>query len=365
MNLLELMETVDSSEILGEGDKERFKAFLRELIEKEKDWESTKKKYLDRKMQRGGSGSYKTVHNLNRYIGIFEAFFMETYEQPPSFMLIDEDTMFAFIAWMKRQRKWKKGEAWSPSYVHKIYMSVVEFLEYGGVPDIYVIKQNAPKFREKEYVDTYTDEEVRIILSLFTKDTFPEFRDRINFLLKLATGARTSEIDNLRWSDFNLQTQKFKVRMKGDIEAMKYVPDPVWSELMEYREVWKDWISHAATKDGKETDRLFFKTDSNGRISDISDRFFYGRLRKKVEEYNRTRKDGQPYIDPKTVNNKKFRSYLIGIQYDIGMSIEESARLVDHLDPKTTRRYYVKIKRERKEDLYERLIPEMKRRNIL
>ena len=365
MNLLEFMLFIETSEKLSDEEKEKFKGLVEEIIEQEKDWNRTKKKFLDRKMQRGGSGAHKTVHNLERYIGIFEKFFEDTYDYNPSFLFIDEDTMFAFVAWMKKQKKWKKGEPWSPSYIHKIYMSVVEFFEFAGVPETYAMKQNAPKFKEKEYIDTYTDEEVRIIFSLLTKETFLEFRDRINFLLKLVTGARTSEIDNLRWSDFNFNTHKFRVNMKGDIRAMKYVPEPVWSELMEYRAAWERWVPQTMTSDSQKTDRLFFKVDADGKISDISDRFFYQRLKKKVKKYNRNRKESKPYIDPRNVNNKNFRSYLIGVEYDLSTSIEDTARLVDHLDPKTTRRYYVKIERERKEDLYKTLMPEMKRRKIV
>ncbi len=365
MNLLDLITVIESSDTLSNADKEKFVKVLKELIEKEKDWEKVKTEYLDRKLQKGGRGSYKTVHNLKRYIGIFERFFEEKYGKKPSFILIDDKVMISFIAWMKQQRKWKKGDPWSLNYIHKIYMSVVDFLSFAGVQDVYRLRSEAPPTEDKEYIDTYTDEEVRTILSLFTRDNFEEFRDRINFLLKVVTGARTSEIDNLTWDDIDFTEHKFRTVMKGGIEAKKYIPEPVWSELMEYKKEWQWWVGHHQFKGGKPTNRLFFKITSSGEIAEVSDRFFYRRLKIKVERYNKNRGPGEPYLDPKKVNNKKFRSYLISLFYDIAESYEKAALLVDHLDPKTTRKYYVKIERERKEDLYEKLIPELRRRKIL
>lgn len=361
MNVLDIIAAAESE--LPDEYSEVFISFLKNLIEKEKDWSKVKREYLSLKKSKGGRGSWKTSRNIERYIGIFERFFEKEYDRDPSFILIDTNVMISFIAWMKTQRRRGKGEQWSQNYIHKIYLSVVDFLRYADVQETYKMREYAPTTEEALFIDTYTDDEVRTILSLFTKENFEEFRDRINFLLKAVTGSRASEIDGLSWSDINFEEQKFAVRMKGDLKGMKYIPEPVWSELLEYREMWLWWVEHHGA--GKKVDKVFFRISGSGEIVEVSDRFFYQRLKRKVKIYNENRKTGDLYLDPKKVNNKKFRSYLISLFYSLEENYELTAKLVDHKDPKTTRRYYVKLEREKKEELYDKLMPELKRRDII
>jgi len=114
------------------------------------------------------------------------------------------------------------------------------FLVQEGIIEDNPIK-SVKKAREDIRIKTFTDEEVKEILSHLRRrkrreDTHFAVRNYTIFLTLIGTGLRASELTSLKWSDIDLINRSIKVFGKARKEQIVPLSEPLVKELAFWRE---------------------------------------------------------------------------------------------------------------------------------
>lgn len=346
MKLNDLILAIQSSDILSSDEKQKFLMFFKSIVP-ERSWSMVKDEWLSSKMARGGKNAAKTKRNNRNYLRFFEVFWLNKYGTEPDLNSIDYRTAISFLSWLKEQRK-HDGQPYDINYIYRIFVSVLSFLKYAEVPGIERMKDLTPRKIEKN-LKIYDAEEIGIIFNLYGKAPFEEFMKRINMHLRIVTGARSVEIDNLRWKDIDWKDSGLSVALKGGREGWKYVPGAIMEELKEYKTLYDEFMSFRKSQGLKVFDRLFFVVKHDGTIHMPSESYFASMLKRRVEEWNKAHSKKVSYKGTHAI-----RKHFLNVVKDSGADFSIAATLADHKNVQTTKEFYLKVSKKDKKQYYEK-----------
>jgi len=191
-----------------------------------------------------------------------------------------------------------------------------------------VIEQNpfsdVKKVREDVRINTFTDEEVKEILSYLRRkkrreDSFYAVRNYTVFLTLIGSGIRIGELSNLRWEDFNFDTGQMKVFGKARREANV----PLASRLLRELALWKTYCENKFNK----TSPYVFVSQANEPLTSNAVKCFFKRLSQAMD-FPETR-----------CSAHSCRHYYAKTYIQSGGDIVSLARILRHTSIKTTERY--------------------------
>ena len=346
MRLDDLLMAIQSSDQLSPDEKEKFLRIFKSVVP-ERSWSMVRDEWFDAKMARGGRNAAKTRRNNRNYIRFFERFWKEKYGTEPDLNSIDYSTAISFISWMKERRK-RSGGLYDINYIYRVYISLLSFLKYADVPGVERMKDLTPRKVTKN-LKIYDSEEIEAIFNMYKKAPFEEFMKRINMHLRIVTGARSVEIDNLRWKDIDWKDSGLQVVLKGGREGWKYVPEAIMEELEEYMVRHDELMRFRASQGLEATDRLFFIVKHNGRISVPSESYFASMLKRKISEWNETHSKQIPYKGTHAI-----RKHFLNVVKDAGADFTVAATLADHKNVQTTKDFYLLVSKKDKKEYYKK-----------
>lgn len=199
-------------------------------------------------------------------------------------------------------------------------------------------KLETPKIHEKPIVRLYNDEAIALLNVIesgagltpsqlkFHEKT--KIRDLAIFTLFLTTGIRISELCALDISDFDFNTNAFKVLRKGGNEVMLYFGEETKTALLKYIEERKQNYS--------------FIQDSPMFLSIQGSRMSVRALQELVKKYARLA------VPLKNISPHKLRSTYGTMLYEETGDIYLVADVLGHKDVNTTRKHYAAIDEERR-----------------
>lgn len=107
-------------------------------------------------------------------------------------------------------------------------------------------------FAEKELVQTFTEDELKILFDMPDRNTFTGFRDYVFMLLLIETGVRISEAINIKLNDIKWKEGTIKIYGKGRKERIVPFQNYLEKQL-------KDYVRYRGTLD---TDYLFVSIEN-------------------------------------------------------------------------------------------------------
>ncbi|WP_129727954.1 tyrosine-type recombinase/integrase [Ectobacillus funiculus] len=191
------------------------------------------------------------------------------------------------------------------------------------------------KVREDARIHTFTDEEVKEIISYLRRkkrreDTFYAVRNYTAFLTLIGTGIRLGELVNLRWEDINFETGQMKVFGKARKEANV----PIASSLLRELSLWRVYCEEKFNKLSSNV----FVNKTNQSLTDNAIKCFFKRLSQAME-FPETR-----------CSAHSCRHYYAKTYIQSGGDIVSLARILRHTSIKTTERYLHMFSNELKEN---------------
>ena len=346
MNLRDLLLAVESSNMLSSEEKQKFQMIFKSVVP-ERSWPLLRDEWLAAKMARGGKNAAKTRRNNKNYLRFFETFWLKKYGTEPDLNSIDYRMAINYLSWLKEQHK-STGELYDINYLYRVYISLLSFLKYAEVPGVERMKSLIPKKVQKN-LKIYDSEEIRIIFNMYGKAPFEEFMKRINMHLRIVTGARSVEIDNLKWKDIDWKESGLNVVLKGGREGWKYVPRAIMEELGEYRALHEELMTFRDSQGLKTTDRLFFIVRHDGEIRTPSESYFASMLKKRISDWNLTHSMKIPYKGTHAI-----RKHFLNVVKDSGADFSIAATLADHKNVQTTKEFYLLVSKKDKKEYYEK-----------
>ena len=349
MTLQSLILAIESRDDLSEEEKRKFIEVIKAAMP-ERDWNKMKERWLSAKLSKGTHNPEKTVRNNRNYLRHFENFWREIYgTETPDMNMIDYDVAIKYLFWLKQQKK-RNGQPYDINYISRVYSALISFLRYSELPGVERMAELTPK-KIKKPLRYYDERVIKIFWNIYGKEGFFDFMKRINLRLKIVTGARNFEIDQLTWNRVDWENSGIVVIMKGGNEAWKYVPEYMMKELREYKERYDSYMSYREAQgldttilpDGKEY--LFFvEHQKELRLPSVS--YFAADLKRRVKEYN----EGKPPSERiKHYGMHAIRKFFVNMVREGGGRVTDAQVLVDHASPKTTAESYYDISKIKKE----------------
>lgn len=114
------------------------------------------------------------------------------------------------------------------------YINYFRFLEENKIIDMHLSQFiNVPRRREKYYTILSRDE-VKKVFGAIKSDNSIGIRDRLILELIYSTGARVSEIENIKMEDIDTKNREIKVTGKGRKQRIVYINSPALCWLNKY-----------------------------------------------------------------------------------------------------------------------------------
>lgn len=361
MSLQNLLMAIESRDDLTDEEKRKFIDVIKAAMP-ERDWEKMKERWLSSKLVRGKHNPEKTVRNNRNYLRHFETFWKITYgTETPDLNMIDYDLMIKYLFWLRNRRK-ENGEKYDINYLSRIYSSLISFLRYCEISGIERMASLTPKKISKplRYYDEHT---IKVFWNIYPKHGFFDFMKRVNLRLKIATGARNFEIDNLTWEDIDWENNSITVTAKGGDRVWKCVPDNLMKELKEYKEAYDKHMQYQKEQgfdtyiqpDGKK--RLFFIETRKGMRAP-SESYFSVELKKAVKRYNES---VSPSERIEHYGMHAIRKFFVNLIRKGGGDLVVAQVLADHKSSKTTAQSYYDVGKVKEEYYKKYVIPLLKK----
>ncbi len=348
MTLQSLILAIESRDDLSEEEKRKFIEVIKAAMP-ERDWNKMKDRWLSGKLSKGTHNPEKTVRNNRNYLKHFENFWKEIYStDTPDMNMIDYDTAIKYLFWLKQQKK-RNGQAYDINYISRVYSALVSFLRYSELPGVERMAELTPH-KTKKALRYYDARTIKVFWNIYSKRGFFNFMKRINLRLKIATGARNFEIDNLSWDDVDFERGVIRVIMKGGNQVWKYVPEYLIRELTEYHEAYEKHMSYREEQglrstfpDGRK--RLFFINAKTG-LRPPSDSYFASELKKAVKRYNES---VPPSERIEHYGMHAIRKFFVNVVRLGGGDLTIAQVLADHKRSETTAESYYDVEKVKKE----------------
>lgn len=227
---------------------------------------------------------------------------------------------------------------YSNSTIIRKYSSLInffKFLERNNYVDSQLTQFiNVPRKQQGLYTFMSVSE-IKKLFENFEPLSDMEIRDRAIVELLYSTGARISEVENLKTDDFNLKDNELMVTGKGRKQRFVYLNSSAVYWIENYLEVRNRLI--CAKKDGYITDRHFFLNKYGRRLSSRSMRTIVKKYVKKAI-INKN-------ITPHSIRHS-FATHLL----QEGAGIREIQELLGHENISTTQIYsHLNIKKLKKD----------------
>lgn len=227
---------------------------------------------------------------------------------------------------------------YSNSTIIRKYSSLInffKFLERNNYVDSQLTQFiNVPRKQQGLYTFMSVSE-IKKLFENFEPLSDMEIRDRAIVELLYSTGARISEVENLKTDDFNLKDNELMVTGKGRKQRFVYLNSSAVYWIENYLEVRNRLIY--AKKDGYITDRHFFLNKYGRRLSSRSMRTIVKKYVKKAI-INKN-------ITPHSIRHS-FATHLL----QEGAGIREIQELLGHENISTTQIYsHLNIKKLKKD----------------
>ncbi len=221
----------------------------------------------------------------------------------------------------------KKKENLKTNTIIKRLGNLIRFLGRARNPNLAYFYDLVPRRDEppKEY---YTEEELTTLLNLYGESNIYELMHRVYIWALVFTGARKSEIQNLKWDD--ILWDKNQIIVKGKFKKVRTVYlDPRLKKLLEkYKKTHEAFMNYRLSLGQNITDRLFFLIKRD-KIVEPGENSFLIAIKKRAEKRG-----------IKHFNIKKFRSTYVKIMHDSKTPTEWVARQLGHSSTRITRKYY-------------------------
>ena len=347
MTLQSLILSIETRDDLSDEEKRKFIDVIKAAMP-ERDWNKMKDRWLSGKLSRGTHNAEKTVRNNRNYLRHFEMFWEEIYgTDTPDMNMIDYDIAIKYLFWLKQQKK-KNGEPYDINYISRVYSSLVSFLRYSEIPGVERMADLTPH-KVKKVLRYYDVRTIKVFWNIYSKQGFFEFMKCINLRLKIATGARNFEIDNLTWDDVDFEHETIRVIIKGGNQVLKYVPEYVMKELKEYKGAYEKHMLYreeqglsSIFKDRKK--RLFFIESKTG-LRPPSDSYFASELKKRVNRYNES---VPPSERIEHYGMHAIRKFFVNVVRMGGGDLTVAQVLADHKRAETTAESYYDVEKVKK-----------------
>lgn len=282
-------------------------------------WEDKKKDFLRSIGARRHTGTRK---NYRVAIEKFEEFWKNTRGTPlPEPENITVRDLEDYLIYMKTEEKLKTNT------IIKRLGNLIRFLGRARNPNVAYFYDIIPR-REEPPKEYYTEEEIKTILNLYGENDIYEFMHKVYLYLFVFTGARKSEIQNLRWGDVLWDKNYIVVKGKFSKTRTVYLDARIKNILKRYKKIHEAYMNYRAALGQNITDRLFF-VERKGKIEELGENAFSISIKKRAE------KAGIQHF-----NIKKFRSTYVKMMHDARVPTEWVARQLGHSSTRITRKYY-------------------------
>lgn len=186
--------------------------------------------------------SIKTRVNYERYLKKFLEF--SKVSKPEQ---ISQDLVRQYRLWLNRQHSFAKATEGKPDGLKKntqnyYLIALRNFLKYLAKQDVKTLAADKIELgKQSERQVTFLDnDEVERLLATPIDKSFKSLRDKAILELLFSTGLRVSELCSLNCDSFNLRSQEFPVRGKGDKVRLVFLSDDAINALKHYLEKRQD-----------------------------------------------------------------------------------------------------------------------------
>ena len=220
--------------------------------------------------------------------------------------------------------------------------NLIRFLGRAKNPNLAYFYDLIPR-REKTPKYYYTEDEIKKILSLYGEENISEFMHKLFLYTLVFTGARKSEVQNLRWDD--IFWDKNEIRVVGKFSNIRtiYMDPRLRKILLRYKKAFDAYINYRLMLGQNVTDRLFF-LEKKGKIVEPKENSFFIPIKKRAE------KAGIRHF-----NIKKFRSTYVKLMHNANVPTEWVSRQLGHSSTKITREFYHDFDVDRMKEAHEKV----------
>jgi integrase len=282
-------------------------------------WEEKKKDILRSIGARRDRG---TLKNYRVAVEKFEEYWKKEKREPiPDPEYINVRDLEDYLIYMKSK------EGLKTNTIIKRLGNLIRFLGRARNPNLAYFYDLIPR-REEPPKEYYTKEELKILLNLYGETSIYELMHRVYIWALVFTGARKSEIQNLRWDD--ILWDKNKIIVKGKFKKVRtiYLDPRLRKLLAKYKKAHEAFMKYRLSLGQNITDRLFFIIKRD-KIVEPKENSFFITIKKRAEK-----------MGIKHFNIKKFRSTYVKIMHDAKIPTEWVARQLGHSSTRITRKYY-------------------------
>jgi len=203
------------------------------------------------------------------------------------------------------------------------YVNFFRFLENNGYINKNLSQHIMRPKKNQRFFTFLSQAETEQLMESIREDSGQGLRNKAIIELMYSTGARVSEIANIRLEDMDLEERQIKVTGKGNKQRMVYVNSRAASSLRKYMEVRKHFLY--SSRGCKECPYLFLNKNG-GRLSTRS-------ISSIVKKYVHNAQIGK-HITPHSLRHS-FASHML----QQGANIREIQELLGHENISTTQIY--------------------------
>lgn len=146
------------------------------------------------------------------------------------------------------------------------YINFFKFLEHNNLLKTSLSQKILVPKREKRFYEFLSEEETKRFLDSIPHDSETELRNRLIFEIFYSTGARISELENIRLEDINFEKSEIKIFGKGRKERLVFLNKEAGFYLSEYMKIRNFFLFNAKTRSYKENNYLFLNI-RGGKLS--------------------------------------------------------------------------------------------------
>ncbi|MFO7929553.1 MAG: tyrosine recombinase [Candidatus Humimicrobiaceae bacterium] len=203
------------------------------------------------------------------------------------------------------------------------FLNFFKFLEESGYINKSLSQHIRVPKKDKKFFTILSRDEMLALLDSITPDSDTGKRDRAIIEVIYSTGARVSEVENIKVGDINFTAREIKVIGKGNKQRAVYLNSQSIECLDSYLAVRGNFLSF---KNGRKENRYLFLNHKGGKLSSRS-------IRNIVKKY--LKEAGiKKNITPHSIRHS-FASHLL----QGGAGIREIQELLGHEDISTTQIY--------------------------
>ncbi|HDQ16772.1 MAG TPA: hypothetical protein ENN31_01455 [Candidatus Vogelbacteria bacterium] len=202
--------------------------------------------------------SLKTVENYDRYLSSFLKFIKIS--EPEK---ITDDMIHNFRLWLNRQPGSNNGylKKNTQNYYLIAIRAFLKFLAKKNIKSLAPERIELAKTSGRQ-LDLITPEELEALLNAPDDNSEKTLRDKAILELLFSTGLRVSELCSLNCNSFNLQTDEFSVRGKGNKVRVVFLSEMAQKALTNY----------LAKRSNIDSEALFVNLNKGGQAKRLSAR---------------------------------------------------------------------------------------------